>query len=1142
MDRAAEEVVANDVVGNAELQLKGCDIPLTLETRNTLESPIMYASVRSNWAQSSTDDYLDTSRKEEKDSSRSIISLAGAEPPCSIPCSVKDSGNVVEELTVGNYRTSHQALGRSLDSNRQHRWQNIYQLANGSRYKASHGDYVHEDKEKLLSRAGEQLLKMRSELWGSLKPLLTKQIEDDSKEIFPSSRTSDKRVVSSSILPSEDVPLKTSSMPDFSQPLLKKALKGKGVVCRNQEALTEFGGEDAGHIDGKLDHARKVASDALARSSSNNDKLSLNRVDRSGPESLHQGISLREWLEPGHCRRDKIESLLIFKQIVELVDLTHSQGVAFQDLRPSCFSLLPSNRVIYTGSSTKTDQWFPIHSGFVKKRPLEQVVDSYCSLVPKRQRLSEEMKSLRQQSQYTSSSGFGTKAADGNNFHETGLQESRFVELQSQKHSNHQSSSIAKRNPSFSLTLQLEEKWYKSPELLNGGINTFSSNIYSLGVLLFELLSRFESCEEHSAVMLDLHDRILPPNFLSENQREAGFCLWLLHPEPSSRPTAREILQSELICRSQELFSGNNVSTSPNNDDAEPRLLLHFLSLLKEQKQKHEAKLLVDIKCLEEDIREVEERHLLRTPKVFSETEERCLDPREQGTFLGSVAISRSFSVSKKNEARLSRNINGIENAYFSMRSQIRHTSSAPRSDKDLLKNRDRWFAVHNNSEQSNMNQRSDDPLGVFFEGLCKFARYSRFEVCGSLKNGDFMNTTNVVCTLSFDRDEDYIAAAGVSKKIKVFEFGALLNDSMDIHYPSVEMSNKSKISSVSWNNYIKNYLASTDYDGVVQMWDAGTGQGFCQYTEHQKRAWSVHFSLADPMMFASGSDDCSVKLWSINERSSIGTIWNPANVCCVQFSSSSTNLLVFGSADYKIYCYDLRHTRIPWCTLAGHGKAVSYVKFLDSETLVSASTDNTLKLWDLNKTSSTGLSSSACSLTFGGHTNGKNFVGLSALDGYIACGSETNEVFSYYRSLPMPITSHKFGRVDPVSGNEIGDGSGQFVSSVCWRRKSNMVVAANSIGNMKVLQMYQKLSYAFLGGNVSWNQKPEQVKDLEMEPFSTAVTYLVSYNFCGQSLINAGTDHTGSKESHYTNLISCDGKEVVDYMKSCIASILPAA
>lgn len=128
----------------------------------------------------------------------------------------------------------------------------------------------------------------------------------------------------------------------------------------------------------------------------------------------------------------------------------------------------------------------------------------------------------------------------------------------------------------------------------------------------------------------------------------------------------------------------------------------------------------------------------------------------------------------------------------------------------------------------------------------------------------------------------------------------------------------------------------------------------------------------------------------------------------------------MFGSADHKIYGYDLRHMRIPWCTLAGHEKTVSYVKFMDSGTLVSASTDNTLKLWDLSKTNLSGTSSDACHLTFSGHTNKKvsvhilprsfwitsvaslsylfllslqHFVGLSVWDGYIACGSESNEV-----------------------------------------------------------------------------------------------------------------------------------------------------
>ncbi|KAJ6797030.1 protein SPA1-RELATED 2-like [Iris pallida] len=223
------------------------------------------------------------------------------------------------------------------------------------------------------------------------------------------------------------------------------------------------------------------------------------------------------------------------------------------------------------------------------------------------------------------------------------------------------------------------------------------------------------------------------------------------------------------------------------------------------------------------------------------------------------------FSDSNINKERLMRNIGQLEKAYFSLRSKVElpQTTTAERFDTDILKVRDKYSRVQNDDDVCN---KSTDPLGSFFEGLCKYARYSKFEVCGSLRSVDIVNPANVICSLSFDRDEDYFATAGVSKKIKIFEFGALLKDCVDIHYPLIEMSSKSKLSCVCWNSYIKNYLASTDYEGVVQLWDASTGQGFTQYTEHRKRAWSIDFSLVDPTKLASGSDDCCVKLWSINE------------------------------------------------------------------------------------------------------------------------------------------------------------------------------------------------------------------------------------------------------------------------------------
>ncbi|PPR99338.1 hypothetical protein GOBAR_AA21332 [Gossypium barbadense] len=173
------------------------------------------------------------------------------------------------------------------------------------------------------------------------------------------------------------------------------------------------------------------------------------------------------------------------------------------------------------------------------------------------------------------------------------------------------------QHQSVSVNEQLEEKWYASPEEINEGVCTILSNIYSLGVLLFELLCQFESERAHAAAMLDLCHRIFTPTFLSENLKEAGFCLRLLHPEPSLRPTTRDILQSEVLNRFQEVFA-EELSSSINRDDTESELLLHFLGLSKEKKQKHASKLMEDIACLEADIKEVEKRVIGHFSEVYA--------------------------------------------------------------------------------------------------------------------------------------------------------------------------------------------------------------------------------------------------------------------------------------------------------------------------------------------------------------------------------------------------------------------------------------------------------------------------------------------------------------------------------------------
>lgn len=269
----------------------------------------------------------------------------------------------------------------------------------------------------------------------------------------------------------------------------------------------------------------------------------------------------------------------------------------------------------------------------------------------------------------------------------------------------------------------------------------------------------------------------------------------------------------------QELFS-EELSSNIDQEDAESELLLHFLVLLKEQKQKNAFKLAEEVKCLESDIEEVERRHDSRNCLVSSVLQndysrQKEIMPLKKEPMSLEMLLSIS-PTSNSNEVRLMRNISHLESAYFSMRSkvQLSETGASTHPDKDILRNRENCHVAQKSEEQP----KRKDTLGAFFDGLCKYARYSKFEVRGVLRNAEFNNPANVICSLSFDRDADYFASAGISKKIKIFEFNSLCNDSVDIHYPAVEMSNRSKLSCVCWNNYIKNYLASTDYDGIVKV------------------------------------------------------------------------------------------------------------------------------------------------------------------------------------------------------------------------------------------------------------------------------------------------------------------------------------
>uniref|UniRef100_A0A2P2MKH1 Protein SPA1-RELATED 3 isoform X2 n=2 Tax=Rhizophora mucronata TaxID=61149 RepID=A0A2P2MKH1_RHIMU len=804
-------------------------------------------------------------------------------------------------------------------------------------------------------------------------------------------------------------------------------------------------------------------------------------------------LSLRQWLDKVERPVDEFECLHIFRQVVEIVNAAHSQGIVVHNVRPSCFVMSPFNHVSFIESASCSDSGSDSLEDGLNSQTQEirnPLVSSPLYMCHQRCHLGSEdsqvvstpANAFPEASCMQSGSICATRVWIGEEIGENKITDMN-VEQEERKHPF-----------PMKQILLMENSWYRSPEEVAGSQSSCASDIYRLGVLLFELFCPFSSIEDKSRTMSSLRHRVLPPQLLLKWPKEASFCLWLLHPEPINRPSIGELLQSEFLNEPRDNLEEREAAIQLGEKIEEEELLLEFLLWIKHIKQESADKLQDTVSLLFSDIEEVLKHHTVLKkggidpergkdnhlandfpslnvdednssgmgsrkrfcPGLQMESIEGCddnLDDDQESYMAPDAQQSRLFK-----SFHLMKNFRKLESAYFLTRCRPIRSLGKPNGEHSQVSSEGRSSMIA--TERSSINGRTPKKQNIenkqsgwispFLEGLCKYLAFSKIKVKADLKQGELLNFSNLVCSLSFDRDAEFFATAGVNKKIKVFECDAIINEEHDIHYPVVEMACRSKLSSICWNSYIKSHIASSNFEGVVQVWDVTRSRVLTEMREHERRVWSIDFSSADPTMLASGSDDGSVKLWSINQGVSIGTIKTKANVCCVQFPSDSSRTLTFGSADHKIYYYDLRNSKVPLCTVNGHNKTVSYVKFLDSVNLVSASTDNTLKLWDLSVRTSrvdTPLQS------FTGHMNVKNFVGLSVSDGYIATGSETNEVFIYHKAFPMPALSFKFGNTDPLSGHQTDDAT-QFVSSVCWRGQSSTLVAANSTGNIKILEM----------------------------------------------------------------------------------------
>jgi serine/threonine protein kinase len=88
---------------------------------------------------------------------------------------------------------------------------------------------------------------------------------------------------------------------------------------------------------------------------------------------------------------------------------------------------------------------------------------------------------------------------------------------------------------------------YSSPEMRGKGVYNEKTDIYSLGIIFFELCYPCVTKMERARVLADLRNRVLPKSFLLKSPAEATFVMRLISPNPDDRPSVDEILRSDLL-------------------------------------------------------------------------------------------------------------------------------------------------------------------------------------------------------------------------------------------------------------------------------------------------------------------------------------------------------------------------------------------------------------------------------------------------------------------------------------------------------------------------------------------------------------------------------------------------------------------